>query len=96
MAEQNSEIKELRIRKTYINGRLPQLREELKAFTQEKAQLTQKMRILSSLGTTEQKLTRERNIYVTRRLEILKSELKSLYADRKDALDKLKAKQRSA
>jgi hypothetical protein len=85
-----SEVKELRYRRVYLDIRLPNLRQEIKAIGEEKNTLTEKLRNTDALAQEEKKKLLRRRIYVVHHHKALMAESKVLSEERKELLEKLR------
>lgn len=82
------ELKQMRQRRVYLSARLPRVKAEIKALSDENKLLAKQLE--TKKGAPDFKPTLERKIYVTQHMRTLKAELRAIEEERPQVLEKLK------
>ena len=86
--EVSNDLKQLRQRRIYLSARLPRVKAEIKALSDENKLLAKQLE--AKKDAPDRRPTVERKIYVAQHLLALKTELRSLEVERPQVLEKLK------
>lgn len=82
-------VRELRSRRTYIQLRIPKIREEIKTLAEIRDRLSKAMKE-DQAGPEKMRTMNEQRIYAIHELARLKAEVGGLGAERKQILERLK------
>jgi len=83
-------VRELRSRRTYIQLRVPKIREEMKGVAETRDRISKAMKE-DNLGPEKMRTLNEQRIYAIHELARLKAEASALGTERKQVLERLKA-----
>lgn len=86
--ELSNDLKQLRQRRVYLSARLPRVKAEIKALSDENKLLAKQLE--TKKDAPDRRPTVERKIYVTQHMQALKTELRALEVERPQVLEKLK------
>jgi predicted nucleic acid-binding Zn-ribbon protein len=83
VSAQDKEVRKLRRRRSYIAGRLPELKEELGSLKNERKSFKDKEQLVGDPKSTDAKNLNRRRRFVKSRIENLQKEKEGLVAERK-------------